>query len=667
MRFGVIDTIVAGVEAEYPVDTPIRQRGAYQTHKSVASVSRSAVTQSISPHSSSRSSGQPHLSNVAHKRLVENILDPILREGRFKFFHPLVSTFRSRSNETIKCLRDLEQSLIFAPLVSNPYALGLRAVTYIIFQTLAVSHQLYRAFGEFSIQLVVDTYHHLSESEQRRAADRPYDNGYFLDLVQQVGRLAAQIGSARQAPDLRTDTSEAEQDDEMAYAPYVLPVPERLTSDLFKPRDDEVTLEGGLGETGQIAELVRWKNGKGISLRTNEPYEPLVGMKRQLDDHEFDDDADRSMARRKKTAEAKTTQLKCSEPSCGKVFTRRCDLAKHGKTHSRPFKCPDTACKYHEQGLPTEKERDRHINDRHSADPYYYRCKFCSFKTKRDSNCKQHMEKKHDWTYERVKGNSKVVRTPAHTPQTPHIEHSPSIASRSPSMAVHGASSTSGSIPGSVMMMTPQEQLVPDLAECDMTAAGVPYVGQLFPTLSTAYSPEHTRRRTPYQPLANSTASPSFAPAYSPITPQLTNTPVTPARTGSVPHDSPYLNSYDIGIDYAGIASYPSGLPTPNSNNCFQPTSRNPFIAWESPMIPHRHQQSLVTPADFSATNNVLPMDDFALYDGWDDEPALTAASPNLRSGIQEMFHDMRGIEYHCADDNMLTIDDYLNIDRING
>jgi hypothetical protein len=42
------------------------------------------------------------------------------------------------------------------------------------------------------------TSYHMSETGQRNASDRPYDNGYFLDLVQQVDRLAAQIATARE-------------------------------------------------------------------------------------------------------------------------------------------------------------------------------------------------------------------------------------------------------------------------------------------------------------------------------------------------------------------------------------------------------------------------------------------------------------------------------------
>lgn len=381
---------------------------------------RTAVTQSVAPPTKRR---HPPLSNLARKKISQNILGPILREERFEDFHPLVISLGSKTNKAVRCLRDLEQSLIFQPLVSNLLDKPISSPSDAD-KTLSISSQLYRAFGEFSIQLVVDTYHQLSELDQRRAADRPYDNGYFLDLVQQVGRLAAQVGRKRQEP---ADNIEEEE----AYSP-----------------EDEVTLEGGLGSTGEVAELVRWKNGKGISLRTGMPYEPTPGIKREASSM-LDDDAARSMARRKKGYIPEIVEMKCSDRTCGKIFTRKCDLAKHEKTHSRPFKCPEETCKYHELGLPTEKERDRHINDKHDPNPKFYKCMFCEFRTKRESNCKQHMEKAHGWQYVRSKNNGKgrasVTRLPkGSVPQSPASMLTPlTPIAPSPSWATGSASGSS--------------------------------------------------------------------------------------------------------------------------------------------------------------------------------------------------------------------------------
>lgn len=95
--------------------------------------------------------------------------------------------------------------------------------------------------------------------------------------------------------------------------------------------------------------------------------------------------------------------------SCGKQYTRVCDLNKHLKTHSRPFRCPVNGCRYHTFGWPTEKELDRHYNDKHSTEPRVFSCLWhdCDYTSKRDSNCKQHMEKVHGYNYIRSRLGNK--------------------------------------------------------------------------------------------------------------------------------------------------------------------------------------------------------------------------------------------------------------------
>lgn len=184
-------------------------------------------------------------------------------------------------------------------------------------------------------------------------------------------------------------------------------------------RGSTVSLHGGLSHNGKPAELVHTTpDGKVISLATGQVIseEELASatMKRPALDVD-EDDAMRSMARRKKNAkpEIHTCEL------CNKEFKRPCDLTKHVKTHERPWKCSEVDCKYHEFGWPTEKERDRHVNDKHSSAPSLYHCMFkpCPYTSKRESNCKQHMEKAHGWDYVRSKSNgkgkvNKVVRLP---------------------------------------------------------------------------------------------------------------------------------------------------------------------------------------------------------------------------------------------------------------
>ena len=651
MNSSNIDFPSADSEEPTPASRISRQRGP-QTNTLPISLKHSAVTHSISPQHNIRSR-EPRLSAIARRALAKNIFDPILREQRFKVFHPLATSLRSRSSKSVKCLRDLERSLIFESLVSNILEVELKKPAHLCPlqpQRFQVPERLYRTFGEFSIQLVVDTYHHLSEPEQRRTADRPYDNGYFLDLVQQVGRLAAQIGRARQALASRQEEEDTEQD-EMAYSP-----------------DDEITLEGGLGETGEMAELVRWKNGKGISLRTNEPYEPIPGIKRQHSGEEMDEDVARSMARRKKNAEPKIVELKCSDRTCDKIFNRKCDLAKHEKTHSRPFKCPIKECRYHDQGLPTEKERDRHINDKHSTNPHFYHCSYCPFKTKRDSNCKQHMEKKHGWQYDRVKGNAKTVRTPGQTPQTPSMDYSPSVASPAPSNMGWGESSTSGSVVGSAMV-TPLEQTMPDFnAYSPASTSHAPF--SLFPRDTSAQTFDGyefgslDRLSHPQQ-----TQMHGYGYQQPPMTPTLTTSPITPAGSGAYSfHQSPY-NSYSIDINLGGVPNYNSGLPTPGTNY-LQPTSRNPSISYNSPLAhepmedffaappsaTHDMQANAFTP--FNPTDT-LPASDFALFGGAGNHTGY----PTSTGG--DMFPNM---DFNCVEDEGIPdIDEYINVNHMTG
>ena len=205
---------------------------------------------------------------------------------------------------------------------------------------------------------------------------------------------------------------------------------------------------------GKPAELVRHTaDGKAISLATGLEIPPQdlasSSMKRPMSDLDVDhDDVARSMARRKKGAKPEIHEC----PLCDKEFKRPCDLTKHVKTHERPWKCPEEGCKYHAHGWPTEKERDRHVNDKHSSAPALYHCLYkpCPYTSKRESNCKQHMEKAHGWEYVRSKSNGKgkasdVARlTRGSIPPSPASVMLTPLTPIAPSPSVHSLSSTSG-------------------------------------------------------------------------------------------------------------------------------------------------------------------------------------------------------------------------------
>ncbi|KAG4441965.1 hypothetical protein IFR05_002584 [Cadophora sp. M221] len=386
-------------------------------HCAKSIVTASAITRSAAAHTSTIES-LPRLSGRASNRIHEYILRPLLAKASLKDFHPIVKDCPRRIHtKEIVCLRDLEKTLIFmAPERTKTAA-------------------LYLDFCLTSIRCIQATVEFLSDREQTRPHDRPYTNGYFVDLVDQIKQYAQQVQAAKEKeekgekigemdpesyvhllPALRRFQSESgEHDSPALHSRYLL---RTTVADLPRNRTDEVKLHGGLTKNGRPAELVRVKkNGKAISIATGLPVDieedskDAMRFKRSLSEEaEEDESILRSMARRKRSASAaELAPKRCREPGCDKEFKRPCDLTKHEKTHSRPWKCPVESCKYHEYGWPTEKEMDRHHNDKHSSAPPLYECHFkpCPYRSKRESNCKQHMEKAHNWTYVRSKNNGK--------------------------------------------------------------------------------------------------------------------------------------------------------------------------------------------------------------------------------------------------------------------
>jgi hypothetical protein len=425
-----------------------------QCTKSV--VAASAITRSAAAHSSAIES-LPRLSARASNRITEHILKPLLAKPSLKDFHPIVKDCPRRIHgKEIVCLRDLEKTLIFMAPVSgllNDDVVGGVAHWFSRLKERTKTAALYLDFCLTSIRCIQATVEFLSDREQTRPHDRPYTNGYFVDLVDQIKQYAQQVQAAKEKEEKGEKLGEM--DPESYVPPFLCSASpcEGVNSLLthcrahkfpttyanLRPRTDEVKLHGGLTKNGRPAELVRVKkNGKAISIATGEPVDldedskDAIRFKRSLSEEaEEDESILRSMARRKRSASAaELAPKRCREPGCDKEFKRPCDLTKHEKTHSRPWKCPVESCKYHEYGWPTEKEMDRHHNDKHSAAPPLYECHFkpCPYRSKRESNCKQHMEKAHGWTYVRSKNNGKnrdksttTTNNGLVTPQTTNI------------------------------------------------------------------------------------------------------------------------------------------------------------------------------------------------------------------------------------------------------
>lgn len=445
-----------------------------------ASKKASAITRSAAA-SAATIQNLPGMSSRAVNRISEHILRPLLAKSELRDFRPIILDVPARiSEKEIVCLRDLEKTLIFmAP-------------------ERAKTADLYLDFCLTSIRCIQATVDYLPERDQTRTTDRPYTNGYFIDLVEQIRQYADQLRAAKDA-----ESDEAE----------------RMDLD----RHDEVKLIGGIAENGQPAQLVRIrKDGKAISMATGLPVdidEDVKGpiqLKRSLSQQaEDEEEIMRSMARRKKNATPEElAPKKCNHPGCDKEFKRPCDLTKHEKTHSRPWKCPFTTCKYHDYGWPTEKEMDRHINDKHSSAPPMYECQFqpCPYKSKRESNCKQHMEKAHGWTYVRTKTNGKAtkksVSDPSSAQPTPQLGNMPTPSSNasiatppgetvSHFMPYNGASRSSGN----TMLDFPAYPTNEEFAENFLTANNLmmedinldlPLLDQSTPSNSSSYGPYST-------------------------------------------------------------------------------------------------------------------------------------------------------------------------------
>ena len=383
---------------------------------------RSSVRESISTSISSTHSavtrsfsalGSPEEDHVLGehtcKQIHDFIVKPILAEESLKDFHSLVKDVPRRIGEkNIRNLRDLEKTLIFlAPVSGTTRCLSQSAVAYCIFRglkELSATPDSYTRFCERSIQLLATTVQYISEQDQRLPTDRPYTDGYFLDLMEQIRRYASIMAATREKE------SKGEDLDDMDYSRY-----DRAAGFLFARTnqmvhsDEKITLRGGISHNGRPVELVREKNGKVMPI--SEDASKAFRIKRRLSDASEDsmdeDEVTRSMARRRKSEKPGDVMHICRD--CKKEFKRPCDLTKHEKTHSRPWKCSEKNCKYFDLGWPTEKERDRHMNDKHSAAPAQYKCLYppCSYASKRESNCKQHMEKAHGWEYVRSKSNGR--------------------------------------------------------------------------------------------------------------------------------------------------------------------------------------------------------------------------------------------------------------------
>ena len=161
---------------------------------------------------------QHALSEYACRQIQKHIISPIVRESSLKDFHPLVQGIPYRvGRKEITCLRDLEKVLLWLAPVSHSYLVWERRLAHSSVSGVkkwSISKASFLNFCETSIQCIHTTVDHLNESDQRRPTDRPYTNGYFLDLTEQVRQYAAMITASRERVAAGRGSAE---DEAMAY------------------------------------------------------------------------------------------------------------------------------------------------------------------------------------------------------------------------------------------------------------------------------------------------------------------------------------------------------------------------------------------------------------------------------------------------------------------
>ena len=589
------------------------------------------------------------LSAYACRQIQKYIIVPILKEKSLKDFHPLVKGIPIRvGRKEITCLRDLEKVLLWLAPVSGFHQIRERRLAHgcsLGVQRFSASRSSFVRFGETTIQCLHTTVPHLNETDLKRPSDRPYTNGYFLDLTEQVRQYAAMITEARE----RIASGESKEEDPTRYGiTDYQPGGFLLTLD----SNEHLVLHGGLRENGRPAELARYRDGTLISLRTGEPIDvdaespPSVTFASQAEREEFE----LSMARRRKNASERIVH-RCSE--CDKEFKRPCDLTKHEKTHSRPWKCSESSCKYSHYGWPTEKERDRHMNDKHSAAPSMYKCQYhpCPYESKRESNCKQHMEKAHGWAYVRSKNNGKNGKKPTKSadksPPTPQITPGSNIFERgsdfgdplSPYARTHSRATSTAT--GSINESSP-------------------YLGvtdNAYPPFDPNFNWDPQQRltpaSTPYTPV-------SHDPSMDPTSAQ--NMPAVPSSsygTSMEEIDPPLFNgtfdwsNMDMDTDFTNMNIQ---LFTPAASIEGRPldaydSSRNPSISLDAPIknlnlspgaeggatlySPYEHQTAVDEGYhEFATTDLGKPAGDFALFDS-------RPTSSLSQQGNMNMFSDL--------------------------
>lgn len=197
----------ANVSLVHNITLPLREggAGAIITTSSAVDTGRahSGVNGTIASIMGPMNGTQHTLSEYACRHIQKNVINPIVQDAALKNFHPLINGIPYRvARKEITCLRDLEKLLLWLAPVSDSYSGERRLVTHGFSSGVkkwSVSKASFLQFCETSIQCIHTTVPYLNEHDQRRPTDRPYTNGYFLDLTEQVRQYADILAASREA------------------------------------------------------------------------------------------------------------------------------------------------------------------------------------------------------------------------------------------------------------------------------------------------------------------------------------------------------------------------------------------------------------------------------------------------------------------------------------
>lgn len=303
--------------------------------------------------------------------------------------------------------------------------------------------------------------------------------------------------------------------------------------------------------------------------------------------------------------------------SCSKVFQRPCDYTKHIKTHLRLWKCPQPGCKYAKVGWPTEKERDRHVNDLHSAAPRLYRCSFepCAYESKRESNCKQHMEKAHGWLYQRSKTNNRkdVAKASAGEGEAPNL-----LANASANANVNGnVTSTPSSVSSSGNSFPPALIQTPSYASSTSPSSASSSSMSSPPPLSSSTSISDFGVDL-FSPLTLMSPSSSAVPETTFDLPMLNDSEMLDPGPGGVVDTNSMLFTSPMPVDYlhanAGdeASTYNNNNNNNNGNDTFMGSSATDMKRMEDPSTvpqpqPHQVPAPMANSVTDPASHDILP------------------------------------------------------------